>query len=173
MMLTYVNAFLAGMASQNDVLVQPATKLDLEALAAIHAEGFARGWSDGDLEKMINNDKYFCLVAHFSRFSKKRPSGFVLVRSIADEAEIITVAIRTSARRRGLAKELMRAAIRQLEYDRVKRLFLEVDEGNTAAIALYKRLGFDTISERKGYYSSPTGDADKNTTALVMQLELG
>jgi len=172
-MLTYFNAFLSGLNSRNEILIQPATIVDLPDLARIHNEGFARGWSDGDLEKMINNENYSCLVAHFSRYAKKRPSGFVLVRTIRDEAEIITIATRSSARRRGLASELMRTAIRQLEYDRAKSLFLEVDEANEAAINLYKRLGFKKISEREGYYSASGDGGHKKSTALVMQLELG
>jgi len=172
-MFTYFNAFISGLNSRNEILIQPATLVDLPDLARIHNEGFARGWSDGELEKMVNNENYSCLVAHFSRYSSKRPSGFVLIRTIKDEAEIITIATRSSARRRGLASELMRAAIRQLEFDRAKSLFLEVDEANEAAVSLYRRFGFKKIGEREGYYAASGDVGHKKSTALVMQLELG
>jgi ribosomal-protein-alanine N-acetyltransferase len=51
-----------------------------------------------------------------------------------------------------------------------KKLFLEVDENNAAAIALYKKHGFAGIGTRKGYYPRPDGTP---ATALVMARDLG
>ena len=48
-------------------------------------------------------------------------------------------------------------------------MFLEVDEGNNAALGLYRKLGFRKVAERKGYYAA--GDGQKST-ALVMRLDL-
>lgn len=154
-------------------IIQPAAKSDLPALAEIHSSSFSHAWSDGELEKMLDNDNYICLVARAPYKPGKPPSGFIFVRSILDEAEVITIATKPSARRKGVARQLMHAAIRQLQHDRGSRLFLEVDALNEAAVRLYKTLGFKQVGTREGYYPDSSSETGKTSTALVMQLELG
>ena len=36
---------------------------------------------------------------------------------------------------------------------------LEVRESNTPAIGLYRKLGFEEVGRRKGYYTNPKEDA--------------
>jgi ribosomal-protein-alanine N-acetyltransferase len=72
----------------------------------------------------------------------------------------------------------MHAAIRQLQGDRIARLFLEVSEENAPALSLYRQLGFRQVGIRKGYYASQgrqTGPSDAPApapSALVMELDL-
>ena len=172
-MFTLFNAFMRGYNAKSDILVQKAEKRDISSLAEIHASSFKHAWSDGELEKMFSNENYLCMVAHPPRTEKSKPSGFVFIRSVLDEAEIITIATDPNIRRKGVARKLLQETIRKLEFDRAQKLFLEVDEANKAAINLYKSLGFKTISERSGYYSDGENPKSKKSTALVMQLELG
>lgn len=172
-MFEFFNAFMRGYHSKPDLLVQKAEKKDITTLADIHAASFKNSWSDGELEKMFSNENYLCMVAHPPKTDTSKPSGFVFVRSVVDEAEIITIATDPNARRKGVARKLLQETIRNLEFDRKQKLFLEVDEANNAAINLYKSLGFKIISERSGYYSDSENTNGKKSTALVMQLELG
>lgn len=172
-MFTLFNAFMRGYNAKADFLVQPAAKHDMSTLARIHAASFKHAWSDGELEKMFSNKNYLCLVAHPPKTVRSEPSGFVFVRSILDEAEIIIIATDPDIRRKGVARKLLQETIRKLEFDRKDKLFLEVDEANKAAINLYESLGFKTINERSGYYSDVDNPKGKKSTALVMQLELG
>lgn len=172
-MFTYLNAFMRGYNAKPDILVQPAEKHDISSLAEIHAASFKHAWSDGELEKMLGNKNYLCMVAHPPKTVKSKPAGFIFIRSVLDEAEVITIATDPHIRRKGVARKLLQETIRKLEFDRKQKLFLEVDEANKAAINLYKSLGFNTISERSGYYSDRTDPKGKKSTALVMQLELG
>jgi ribosomal-protein-alanine N-acetyltransferase len=94
------------------------------------------------------------VVAHrIRRRAEGEIIGFVVSRKAADEAEILSVAIAPRLRGRGLARRLLVDHMALLVRLRVRQLFLEVEEGNQAAITLYKRLGFGEIGRRKGYYA--------------------
>jgi len=80
-------------------------------------------------------------------------AGFVLWRRAVDEAEILTLAVLPDARRRGVARALMSAALTMAEADGAEVMFLEVGRRNTAARALYAALGFVAAGERRGYYA--------------------
>ena len=58
----------------------------------------------------------------------------------------------------------MNDAISRLRQARARSLFLEVEQTNLAAIALYARLGFREVGQRQGYYRKQDGSA---ATALV------
>jgi ribosomal-protein-alanine N-acetyltransferase len=64
----------------------------------------------------------------------------------------------------------MDAVLRELYGQRAEALFLEVDEANAPAVALYRRLGFRQVGRREAYYSGPDGT---RSGALVMRRDLG
>lgn len=169
-MLGNLNKWMGTAAS---FVVEKAKASDVEALSQIHAQSFPKGWSDGDFETLLASKGYACLVARWKGRTDKPVAGFVLIRSTLDEAEVITLATRPEVRGRGIARQLMDEATRTLLGERVKRLFLEVDEANVPAVSLYRKLGFKQIGERQAYYAAKPGDGEKPSTALVMQLELG
>lgn len=146
---------------------------DLSAVSEIHSASFAKGWSDGEISRLIANENYLSLVARRMGKTGERPLGFLLIRSVIDEAEIITIAVDPSARGRGVARQLMDEGIRRLQADRVKSVFLEVDEHNDSAVGLYRKIGFFQVSDRKGYYTNSKDDQKVTSSALVMKRELG
>jgi ribosomal-protein-alanine N-acetyltransferase len=78
-------------------------------------------------------------------------AAFLVIRQTApDEAEILNIAVDPAHRRRGLARRLLAAALRQ-----PRTFFLEVRESNAAAQALYRSLGFTACGHRPGYYRHP------------------
>lgn len=158
---------------RNRSVIEPCKKRDYSTLSEIHKASFPRGWSDGEFEALLAQGPYSCLVARKSGQAKRPPSGFVLVKTVGEEAEIITIATKRSARRKGIARQLLDAVIRQLEADRAKLLFLEVNETNQAAISLYRKFGFRQVGTRKGYYPTADDVHSNPSTALVMQLDLG
>ncbi len=83
----------------------------------------------------------------------RKPVGLVLARAPADQAEILTIAVRPEARRRGIARQLIEAAVAEAERRQAKSMFLEVADGNDAARALYQALGFAEESVRRRYYA--------------------
>lgn len=152
------------------VIIDEVRPAEAEAVADIHADAFARAWSADDFSALMSGRGVFALAARReSIFGLRRLSGFVLVRVAADEAEILTIAVRATRRGGGLGRQLMEESLRRLYRERVASCFLEVDGDNAAAIGLYRSLGFETVGERKGYYQRPDGG---EAGALVMRLRL-
>jgi [ribosomal protein S18]-alanine N-acetyltransferase len=86
-------------------------------------------------------------------------TGFLVARQVADEAEVLNLAVRTEARRQGQASALLAAAFDQFRNLGVIRIFLEVRESNQPAIAFYRKHGFLPSGRRKAYYRDPIEDA--------------
>jgi ribosomal-protein-alanine N-acetyltransferase len=152
------------------VFVDAARLDDAGDLAELHARSFHRGWSAAEIESLLAQDTVVAIVARrASPFGSRRPVGFVMIRTAGDEAEVLTLAVSERQRRRGLGRRLMDEAVRRLYHDRVRSLFLEVDEGNGAARALYDRLGFREVGRRRNYYAAADGGA---TGALVLRADI-
>ncbi len=141
---------------------------DAEAMAKIHARGFFRGWPRNDFEAYLADPR--TTPAYVAIDSRRTLHGFMMLRLAGDEAELLTIAVDPAHRGRGLGRALLNAGFADLMMTPVRRMFLEVDETNTSAIALYRRFGFAEIGTRKAYYPRPDGSA---ATALVMRADLG
>lgn len=149
-------------------VIEPLTRTDAAAIAGIHGATFRQPWSDDDFHALLGDDNVFGFIAREEGNRRALPGGFVLARLVVDEAEILTIAVAPSAQRRGLGHALMDAILRQLHIARASMLFLEVDEVNAAALALYRRLGFKQVGKRPGYYETATG----RSSALTMRRDL-
>jgi ribosomal-protein-alanine N-acetyltransferase len=147
--------------------VEPAETRDAKDLARIHGQSFYRGWPTADFQSFLEDRN---TPAYIACDAKRRIAGFALIRTVADEAELLTIAVEPRWRGKGVGRALMDAAFADLMMSPARRMFLEVDEQNHAAIRLYEKLGFSTISSRKGYYPRADGSA---ATALVMARDLG
>ncbi len=99
-----------------------------------------------------------------------QPIGFILIRKLHDEVEIITFCILPKWCNNGYATFLLEWVIKRLQQQAIKRVFLEVRENNRAAIRLYEKCSFEQIGRRKGYYNNHQGE---KIDAIVMQLNLG
>jgi [ribosomal protein S18]-alanine N-acetyltransferase len=138
---------------------------DAAALSALHARAFRHGWSEGEFERLLADRNVIC---HVARSDRGALVGFVISRVVEDEAEILMVAVAPGERGRGLARRLLNRHLGRLAARAAHRVFLEVDEGNDAALRLYSRAGFQQVGRRPGYYVQ----ADGNAAALLLRREL-
>jgi len=133
---------------------------DLEDVATILAEApEAASWSREALENALQRQPNLFLIAAIENHAV----GFSLGRRIADEAEILNIAVRRDHRRHGIGMALLRKLLETLQREQVSQVFLEVRESNSAAIAFYEHLGFARAGRRPGYYREP------NEAALVLR----
>ena len=89
-------------------------------------------------------------------FCEGAAAGFGAWRQTApDEAELLNLAVAPAFRRRGVADALLNELLRTAKGD----IFLEVAEPNTPAILLYRKLGWQGLGVRPGYYGQGQIDA--------------
>jgi [ribosomal protein S18]-alanine N-acetyltransferase len=136
---------------------------DGAAMAALHASSFEAAWDEATLQDFIASD--LVLVAD----EDGSLNGFIIVRHLFDEAEILSLCVKTTAHQRGVGSALVTTSFALLVKLGVQKLFLEVAEDNKSALALYARTGFSQIARRKAYYMRSAGSP---IDALVMSITL-
>ena len=143
-----------------NVIIRPMEHKDLEKVLEIESQAFNKQ-SGEDFIRCINRSEVY---GYFVLVENEEVIGYYGISSIAEDGELLTIAIRSDRRGRGYASLMMRSSILQAGLKGSKKIFLEVNEKNIVAQNLYKKFGFKTISRRKKYY----GDDD----AIIMQLDL-
>jgi ribosomal-protein-alanine N-acetyltransferase len=133
-----------------------------EALARLYAVAFPgqRPWSAAEFADLLSLPGAFLIT---------RTDGYALGRSVAGEAELLSLAVVPSARRQGLGHQLLMAFEAAARDRDAKQAFLEVAADNQAARSLYLAAGWSETGKRREYYMRQSGpDAD----AILMQKPL-
>ena len=133
-----------------------------DALSALHHSAFTtpRPWSAAEIVALLSGTGVFW---------HGDANGFVMGRSIAGEAEVLTLAVAPDQRRKGIARTLMQRFDNHARATGAETAFLEVAEDNIAATALYLSLGYTQVGRRRGYFATPQG---QHIDALVMTKSL-
>ena len=84
-------------------------------------------------------------------------SGFALARLVADEAELLLLAVKPADQRHGIGRMLLQHFEDEAAARGAARLHLEVREGNHA-LSLYEQAGYGLVGRRRDYYSGQKGD---------------
>ena len=154
--------FVTRLLSRSEPTMSEAHQRDATAIAALHAASFQRGWGEDEFQRLLIDR---AVVAHRAMIGRTMV-GFILSRTAAGEAEILSVAIAPAWRGRGFARPLLDLHLRRLAGLGVRAVFLEVDEHNEPACRLYRNAGFSEVGVRKGYYQ-------EGASALVLRRDLG
>jgi ribosomal-protein-alanine N-acetyltransferase len=117
-------------------------------LASLHAHGFERYWETAQMMRFLTSTGVQGLVL----LEDETPLAMALIRAIAGEAELLTIAVPENRRGEGLGRRLVGAALAAAKRAGAERMYLEVSTTNTAAEALYRRCGFTDAGRRRGYY---------------------
>jgi ribosomal-protein-alanine N-acetyltransferase len=155
---------LFGLGKPAIPVIRPLRPEKAADCARLHAADFAHPWPAQEIAALIARSATLAAAALDPTSGELR--GFVLSRLAADEAEILTIAVEPALRGRGVGRALLAENLRQAANAGAKSMFLEVDENNRAALALYARFGFVKVGERVGYYRRKDGS---RATAVVMR----
>lgn len=127
-------------------------------------------WSDKDLRHHMHSEySWTCFVTLPANSFVHQLQGFLLLRVIGDEAEILSIGVKKRVRRNGIGKYLIEQAKRFSTLHQLRSILLEVAETNRNAFGFYKKQGFLKIGIRNNYYVF-SGKNKKN--ALIMQLPI-
>jgi len=138
--------------------VRPMAATDVAAAFALasYTPETAR-WSREDYSRAAGGDWDGWVAARESQQGGNLV-GFLILRSVADEMEILNLAVEPAERRHGVAGRLLEAALERGRVRGVKRIFLEVRASNAGAIAFYEHGGFVRTGRRPRYYTEPLED---------------
>ena len=134
---------------------------DLDEVLAIQADLGFQHWSRKAFLAELEDS------SHSLTYVLKRGTiqGYMVLKVVADEAELCTIAVRSVLQRRGLASELFAAGKVELAGRHVSKVFLEVRRSNEAARSMYAKLGFGETGVRRRYYAD-------GEDAVLMMLEV-
>ena len=136
----------------------------LEELASIEAQCFSSGWSFKQYQSAYA-EKWF---EAYGIFISGQMAGYITMSIIADELEVLNIAVLKPFRSRGYAFQLMKFALNDSCTRRHwKTAFLEVSDNNIHALALYGKLGFKRSGIRHSYYSDGT-----NAVCMVLSADI-
>jgi ribosomal-protein-alanine N-acetyltransferase len=139
---------------------------EAEILTDIHAQCFPRYLNRQAFTDFFSVKNTFALLVE----NGQKPVAMIVYRVALEYADIITIGVLPENRRQGIARMLLEKILADCRQMGVQKIFLEVEEGNSAGLSLYEQSGFKHISRRKLYYRQLDGSL---TDALVMEKRLG
>jgi ribosomal-protein-alanine N-acetyltransferase len=145
--------------------VREAGPLDARVLAALHRECFQRPWDEAAMAQFTSAPATLCLIGSVGDGVSSVVGGLLIARKADDEAEILTFGVAPPCRNQGLGRALLQTAVERLRASGAKRLFLEVADGNEAALRLYRSCGAAPVGRRQVYY-------DHGADAAIFSLAL-
>jgi [ribosomal protein S18]-alanine N-acetyltransferase len=137
----------------------------MEIMAAAFDPRFGEGWTRSQCAGILPLSGVVLMLAHDEDGAVH---GFSLLRTVADEAELLLLAVAPEAQRRGVGTSLLHHFIDHARRAGARRVHLEVRDGNPA-VAMYQALGFKAEGRRSKHYS---GEDGSQHDALTMAREL-
>ena len=109
---------------------------------------YTRNWNEGEIEHLLKKGGGQGLIIYLS----KKPIGYCFFRNLVDEAEILSLEIKSKYRNKGFGLLLFKKVELYFADNKICKCFLEVNENNSLAINFYKKIGFVYIKNIKNYY---------------------
>lgn len=156
---------------------------DIDEVVRIENATFSEPFARDLIERYLLQKAYFSWVAEFGRHScggrnlvqlnaigsqfcvddavsqSGDIAGYIMYSFVADEVDIVNIAVSAFYRRHGVGKSLMNHMFDHVRQNGAKRVYLDVRPSNLAARKFYERFGFFQIGVRKGYYRNNGEDA--------------
>ena len=161
---------MATPAFADDIRLEAGTSDEIDAVMSVmdaaFGTTFGEAWTRSQLSGILPMTGVSMTIARDRE--NEAAVGFSLVRVVADEAELLLIAVLPSHHRRGIGQRLLDQFMRQASKEGVGRVHLEVRDGNPA-VAMYRAAGFDAVGRRRSYYQSPDG---KRFDAITLARDL-
>lgn len=139
---------------------RPMCELDVDEIFAIEQRAYAHPWTRGNFTDSLECG-YSCWVLELDQAI----IGYSILMSGAGEGHVLNCCISPDYQGRGFGRLLMQRLMADAPDFGVDCIFLEVRPSNASGIALYEKLGFETVGLRRNYYPAGTSRED----ALIMR----
>jgi len=144
---------------EQEVRIELGRSDDLDAVMAVMASAFGRrfgeAWTRSQLAGILPMSGVSLMLAREP--GRKDAVGFSLFRTVADESELLLIAVLPSHHRRGVGRQLLDDFLQRARKAAVVRVHLEVRDGNPA-VGMYLDAGFCPVGRRRSYYHAPDGE---------------
>lgn len=141
-----------------EIRIEPGSPADIDPVMAVmdyaFGDRFGEAWSRSQLAGILPMGGVSLSLAREP--DEDRVIGFSLVRSVADESELLLIAVMPTHHRRGVGRRLLEEFLERARNDRIARAHLEVRDGNPA-VSMYEDAGFFAVGRRRNYYHAPDG----------------
>ncbi|MBX3677796.1 MAG: ribosomal protein S18-alanine N-acetyltransferase [Rhodocyclaceae bacterium] len=136
---------------------------DIDAVLAIEQGAYPFPWTRANFADSLASgySAWCCRIGNVL-------VGHAVMMLVLDEAHLLNVTIAREWQRRGHGQLTMQHLFAMARTHGAKRMFLEVRPSNASGQELYRRLGFETIGRRRGYY--PAGEAREDAVVMVVDL---
>lgn len=142
------------------------SQAQFQALYELDQHHFPIPWTKQAWESYFDSHSNFLITAYFEPNSPQILGFSLWQTSVADSfAHLLKIAVDSHFRQKGAGEKIMKASLAALHAKQIKDYFLEVEENNSAAVTLYKKMGFKTIHKKEKFYTN--GEA-----ALIMTLSI-
>ncbi|HID56397.1 TPA: ribosomal-protein-alanine N-acetyltransferase [Candidatus Poribacteria bacterium] len=138
-----------------EVRIGRARRRDIPRIMEIELRSFPTPWSEWAFRRELKSKNAHLLVAKIGR----EVVGYLDIWIVLDEAHITNIAVAPEHRRKGIGEKLMRHALEMAKSKGVRKVTLEVRQGNIPAQNLYRKFGFKLLGVRKEYYTDTGEDA--------------
>jgi len=114
----------------------------------LQQDKYTRNWNKEEIEHLLKKGGGHGLIIYFS----ENPIGYCFFRDLIDEAEILSLEIKSKYKNKGFGSLLFKKIESYFVDKKIRRCFLEVNKNNILAINFYKKIGFVYIKNIKNYY---------------------
>lgn len=109
---------------------------------------YGESWNNNQCRSMLSLPGTHLLLTWLDR----KLLGFAICRAVADEEELMMIAVDPQYRKLGIAASLLQKITERAEAANIEVIFLEVRSNNPAQ-SIYKKQGFEKIGVRAAYYT--------------------
>ena len=153
------------------IALDPGGVADLDDVVEVMGDSFdprfGEAWTASQCAGLLPLPGVWLTVARENGYA----IGFALARRVANEAELLLLAVRRDDQRRGIGKLLLERFIGEARSLGADRLHLEVREGNHA-VKLYEEYGFGLVGRRRNYYAGADGQCFDALTLARIETDL-
>jgi len=155
---------------EQQVRIEAGSSLDIDAVMTVmdaaFGDRFGEAWTRSQLGGILPMAGVSLILARDPE--TRETIGFSLFRTVAEESELLLIAVVPDHHRRGIGATLLDDFLDRVRNNGVNRVHLEVRDGNSA-LTLYRNAGFSPIGRRRNYYHAPDG---RRFDAVTLACEL-